>query len=193
MKRLLLRRIAGLPGTDDPAKIADLKQKIIEMKHRGIRYTCEYFRYGNNKRASASFGTIIPRVDICFVLPWMDWALGANLFTPAEKERIFAQLAFVADKIASPDYEAPERGLLRETNIVSAWGASLVLMACMMPDHPHAQSWYHTGMRRLDDLLATGQGPNGAWLEAPHYQQARCADSHGQNRRGKCRLSARHA
>ena len=171
MKRVLLQRIAGQPVTTNQAQIDELKRNIIEMKH-GIRYVVEYFRYGNNRRSAAMFGTIIPRVDIGFVLPWMDLALGADIFTPAEKEQIFAQLAFVADKIASPDYESPGRSLVREPNIETAWSASLVLMACMMPDHPHAHAWYREGMGRLDAILDKWQGPNGAWLESPHYQIA---------------------
>jgi hypothetical protein len=169
MKGLLMQRIAGQPGTATPAQLDDLKRNVVELKH-SIRYAMSYFRYGNNTRSAAMWGTILPRLDVGFTLPWMDYALGADLFTPAEKERYLAQLAFLADKIASPDYLSPERGVVREANIETAWAASLVLMACMMPDHPHAQAWYQEGMSHLDYMLDHWQGPNGAWVEAPHYQ-----------------------
>jgi hypothetical protein len=56
--------------------------------------------------------------------------------------------------------------------MVTAWCGGLVLMASMMPDHPRAKAWYTEGMGRLDYMLEHWQGPNGAWIEAPHYMMA---------------------
>ena len=168
LKRTLFPLIAGQALPKDQRQIADLKQDIAAK----LDNVLAYFRYGNNHRACASFGTLIPRVDIGYVLPPLDLALGAGIYTPAEKARLFAQLAFVADKLYSPDYESPGRSLTGNPNMVTAWCATLVELACMMPEHPHAQAWYNEGMGRLDNMLEKWQGPNGAWLEAPHYMMA---------------------
>ncbi|HOF88774.1 MAG TPA: hypothetical protein PLZ36_11835, partial [Armatimonadota bacterium] len=168
LKRLCLPAIAGQPLTQEQARItaikADLQQKLDAM--------VGYFRYGNNRRGSAMFGTIIPRIDVGYVLPPLDLALGAGLYTPEEQERIFAQLAFVAEKLLSPDYQSPGRSLTGNPNMVTAWCGALVMMACMMPEHPRAKAWYTEGMGRLDYMLEHWQGPNGAWIEAPHYMMA---------------------
>jgi hypothetical protein len=168
MKRVLLPMIAGTGGPTNRVMIDEIKRDIAGKLDAMVAY----FRYGNNRRGGAMFGTMIPRLDIGYVLPPLDLALGAGIYTPEEKARALAQLAFVADKIASPDYCSPGRSLGGNPNMVTAWSAGLVLMACMMPDHPHAPAWYKEGMGRLDGMLDKWQGPNGAWLEAPHYQIA---------------------
>ena len=168
LKSLLLPAIAGQPVTAEPSRVEALKQSLLEKLDDMVAY----FRYGNRGYPAAMFGTFIPRLDIGYVLPPMDLALGAGIFTQEEEERIFAQLAFVADKIYSPDYVSPGRSLTGNPNMVTAWAASLALMACMLPDNPHAPAWYREGMGRVDSMLETWQGPNGGWLEAPHYQMA---------------------
>lgn len=168
LKQLALPLIAGQTTERNQAKIDELKRDIMTKLDAMV----EYFRYGNNRRGSAMFGTIIPRVDIGYVLPPVDIALGAGLFTPQEQERVYARLAFVAEKLASPDYESPGRSLAGNPNMVTAWAAARVLLACLLPDHPDARRWYDEGMARLDAMLDKWQGPSGAWLEAPHYQMA---------------------
>ncbi|MHB9132638.1 MAG: hypothetical protein ACYDBB_16335 [Armatimonadota bacterium] len=168
LKSLCLPAIAGQPLAQDHAKIAAFKADIQTKLDAMVNY----FRYGNNRRGSAMFGTLVPRIDTGYVLPPLDLALGAGLYTPEEQERIFAQLAFVADKIYSPDYTSPGRSLTGNPNMVTAWCGGLVLLACMMPEHPHAKAWYAEGMSRLDNMLEKWQGPNGAWIEAPHYMMA---------------------
>jgi hypothetical protein len=167
VKQVLFPAIAG-QGPVSAAAGAPIKQDLL-AKVQGM---VSYFTYGNKGLPAAMFGTFIPRLEVGQVLPSLDLALGAGLFTPEEKERIFAQLAFVADKIVSPDYVSPGRSLGGNPNMVTNWAAALVLMACMLPDHPHAQAWYQEGMGRLSNMLDTWQGPNGGWLEAPHYQMA---------------------
>ena len=169
LKSICLPAIAGQPlKPEDKAKIDAIKAGI----QKNLDGVLNYFRYGNNGRGSAMFGTVIPRVDLGFVLPSLDLALGAGLYTPAEKERIFAQLAFIGDKLHSPDYESPGRSLTGNPNMVTAWCDGLVELACMIPDHPHAKAWYGEGMGRIDGMLDKWQGPNGSWLEAPHYMMA---------------------
>ncbi len=168
LKRVLFPAIAGQGFGDDAASVQATKEDLLGK----LEAMVSYFTYGNRDLPAAMFGTFIPRLDLGYVLPPMDFALGTDLFTPEEQERIFAQLAFVAAKIYSPDYVSPGRSLGGNPNMVTAWAASLVMMACMLPDHPNAQAWYQEGMGRLDHMLDTWQGPKGGWLEAPHYQMA---------------------
>ncbi len=165
LKKLLLPVIAGQPWPTDKTAREAVKAEL----NKRLDVMMSYFRYGNNNRNSAMFGTLVPRVEAIYTLPRLDLALGTDLYTPAEKERIFAQLAFIGDKIYSPDYISPGRSFAGNPNMVTAWCGSLVLLACMLPDHPYAAAWYKEGMGRIDYMLEHWQGPNGAWLEAPHY------------------------
>lgn len=168
LKQLLLPAIAGQgPAREAPGAAAARESLLGKLATMVGKFT-----YGNQGLPAAMYGTFVPRLDIGYVLPPMDLALGAGLFTPEEEERIFAQLAFVAEKIYSPDYCSPGRGLGGNPNMVTNWAAALVLMACLMPDHPRAPVWYQEGMSRLDNMLDTWQGPKGGWLEAPHYHMA---------------------
>jgi len=168
VKQLLWSLIANNDAPPQPAAVAAFKQQLLKQ----FDHTLEMFRYGNRGYPAAMYGTLIPRIDMPQWLSQLDLALGANVFTQEEEDRIFAQLAFLATKLASPDYVSPGRSLAGNPNMVTAWSASLVLLAAMMPDHPQASAWYREGMGRLDHMLTTWQGPNGGWLEAPHYQVA---------------------
>ncbi len=166
LKSVVLPLIANREAPRDKVKIDAVKAELFKK----LDYTVQYFRYGNNNRNAAMFGSIVVRLDLFNVLLPMDLALGAGIFTPEEEERIFAQLAFVAEKVSSPDYVSPGRWLAGNPNMVTAWCASRILLACMMPDHPQAQQWYKEASERIDGMLEKWQGPTGAWLEAPHYQ-----------------------
>jgi hypothetical protein len=166
LKSVVLPLIADRNAPKDRAKVDAVKADVLKR----LDGLVEHFRYGNYNRNAAMFGSIAVRRDTFDTLLPLDLALGAGIFTPGEEERIFAQLAFVAEKIAGPDYVSPGRSLAGNPNMVTAWCASRVLMACMMPDHPHAKQWYREAMDRIDGMLDKWQGPTGAWLEAPHYQ-----------------------
>jgi hypothetical protein len=165
LKSVLLPLIAGRAAGQDQKRINAVKESILKQLDQMV----EYWRYGNNRRNSAMFGSIVARQNVFYVLLPLDLAMGADIFTPSEQERIFAQLAFVADKLNSTDYVSTGRSYAGNPNMVTNWSASLALMACMMPDHPHAKQWYDNGMGRLDNMLEKWEGPTGAWLEAPHY------------------------
>jgi hypothetical protein len=80
-----------------------------------------------------------------------------------------AQLAFVAYQMASPDTQSPERGWAANPNMTCDWYACLGEIACLISSHPKAKEWFARGYRETRLELDTWAGPNGGWLEAPHY------------------------
>ena len=93
-----------------------------------------------------------------------------RVLSAADRKFVRAQAAFLGYKLASADYYSVKRNYRANPNMTTARHAVLALIACLIPDHPMAKAWAKQGLAEVDRELAQWVGPNGAWLEAPHYQ-----------------------
>ena len=93
-----------------------------------------------------------------------------GLFTPEERRHIQAQLAFLAYRIASPDFLSPARNYRATANMTTMRNTALVLLACVLRGHPQATVWSKDGLEETASAFTHWIGPQGEWLECPHYQ-----------------------
>jgi hypothetical protein len=107
--------------------------------------------------------------DVASTLNILDAALAVGLYSQAEKQRIRAQLAFLAYTLESPLVISPERGYLGNPNMTSVTRSVLGVLACLIADHPRARAWADTAIQRISYELEDWAGEQGGWLEAPHY------------------------
>jgi hypothetical protein len=86
------------------------------------------------------------------------------------RQRMNAQIAFLAYTVNRTDYWSPERGFSANPNMTSAVAAYQTMLGCMIREHPMARTWVANGMRELkDNQLDRWSDSKGGWLEAPHY------------------------
>ena len=100
---------------------------------------------------------------------YIDTILDAPFVTDEERAVMRAQLAFAAYQMASPDTQSPDRGWSANPNMTCAWYSCLGDIACLISSHPMAKEWFARAYREVRLELDTWAGPNGGWLEAPHY------------------------
>ena len=101
-----------------------------------------------------------------------DLAMRPGVLTPEERDRVKAQLAFLGYTLARPLVISPERGFRANPNMTSMARGMLGVVACTIPNHPRARQWAETAVAELEHELEEWCGPNGGWLEAPHYATA---------------------
>ncbi|MEI7938667.1 MAG: hypothetical protein WCK27_18445 [Verrucomicrobiota bacterium] len=99
----------------------------------------------------------------------LDAVLAPGVLASEQRARVRAQLAFLGYALASPSFHSPERGYSANPNMTTAVRCMSGLIACLIPDHPEARAWAQLGIREMAKELDTWTGPNGGWLEAPHY------------------------
>jgi hypothetical protein len=99
----------------------------------------------------------------------LDTVLAPGVLPPADRVRVRAQLAYLGYVLAAPSFHSPERGYSANPNMTTAVRCMSGLIACLIPDHPEARTWAQLGIREMANELDTWTGPNGGWLEAPHY------------------------
>jgi len=98
-----------------------------------------------------------------------DLALSPGVLTPKERTRLKAQLAFLGYTLHSPTFHSPERGYRANPNMTTTARGMLGLIACSIHGHPHARNWAQLALDEMNRELDEWCGPNGGWLEAPHY------------------------
>ena len=99
----------------------------------------------------------------------IDAIMDAPFVTERERSVMRAQLAFAAYQMASPDTQSPERGWAANPNMTCDWYACLGEIACLISSHPQSREWFSRAYRETRLELDTWAGPNGGWLETPHY------------------------
>jgi hypothetical protein len=99
----------------------------------------------------------------------LDTVLSPGVLPPGDRARVRAQLAYLGYALAAPSFHSPERGYSANPNMTTAVRCMSGLIACLIPDHPEAKAWAQLGIREMANELDTWTGPNGGWLEAPHY------------------------
>ncbi|MBI2437444.1 MAG: hypothetical protein HYV36_01325 [Lentisphaerae bacterium] len=139
---------------------AELGRKIIN----GI--SLQGYVDGYVKRGTLSSAPSISSPSVLFVA---DLMLNSPQLTPAERERILAQAAFLGYTLDRPDNWSPERGFSANPNMTTQIRASKVMVACFIPSHPQAKRWVKDGLDELKSQIDNWADANGGWLEAPHY------------------------
>jgi len=99
----------------------------------------------------------------------IDAVLRPDVLSAAELELARSQLAFLAYTLADPSVFSPERGFKGNPNMTTTSRCVLGMIACLIPDHPKAKDWAELGVREMAKELEKWTGPQGGWLEAPHY------------------------
>lgn len=101
-----------------------------------------------------------------------DLAFGYGQLSQADENLIRARLALAAYYIAGDDVVSPERGLAQLENMTAMLYGGLGLVAAVIPDHPLAKQWAARTSEVFEKSLQNWCGPNGGWIECPHYQLA---------------------
>ncbi len=93
-----------------------------------------------------------------------------DVFSEADIRYARAQIAFLAYKLSSPNYYSLERNYRANPNMTTTRYCAMTILACLVPDHPRAKAWAQGGLDEVERELKEWTGPNGGWLESPHYQ-----------------------
>ena len=146
---------------------ADLGRRISELAVEWMQRAVDMYTVQDTL---VSFG-FAPhhQYDVIRALTLADVALGARHLTPAERERIRAQVAFLGYTLVRKDYWDPERGFSANPNMTTMVHAYIVAAAAFIPSHPHATTWAKQSLDELLRQLNEWSDENGGWLEAPHY------------------------
>jgi hypothetical protein len=107
--------------------------------------------------------------EITPALNALDAVLQPGVLSPEQRARVRAQLAFLGYTLASPSVHSPERGFKATANMTTAIRCALGVLACLIPDHPRASDWADLAIHEMATELETWTGPDGGWIEAPHY------------------------
>ncbi len=86
-----------------------------------------------------------------------------------EREVLSARMLFLAYKLASEKYWSPRLGFAANPNMTTLVYAQLAFISFLFPKHPMAETWRKAGVGEMLNEVETWSGPNGGWLEAPHY------------------------
>lgn len=109
-----------------------------------------------------------PIMDLVFQA---DIALSREgLFTEWELKRVNGQLAFLASRLASPDFYSNERNYRATANMTTMRYTTTLLLGCLLPTHPQAKAWAREGLAGVENVFGNWIGPSGEWIESPHYQ-----------------------
>ena len=109
------------------------------------------------------------QTDIMTALSLADLIWSTPYLSPALRERLKAQVAFIGYTVDRADYWSPERGFAANPNMTTAVAAYRAMLGAMIPSHPMAAAWLKDGMSELKRQLDQWSDANGGWREAPHY------------------------
>jgi len=115
---------------------------------------------------------VAPHMLSVLLLPTInltDAVLGSDVLTPEQRQRTFAQLAFLGYTVTRDDYWSPARGFAANPNMTTTVALYQTALASLIPSHPQAKSWAERGLRELQHQLQAWSDEDGGWLEAPHY------------------------
>lgn len=122
---------------------------------------------GRNSGINSALHEIGRRVENAAIIT--DAALGSGILTEEESAVQRARLALMGYGIASGNMVNPERGFRNHPNMTAMMYGGLGMIACALPDHPEARNWASITEKMYLNFLDNWCGPNGSWIEAPHY------------------------
>jgi hypothetical protein len=100
-----------------------------------------------------------------------DALIDSDLVTPEQRPLYRAQIAYLAYKINDPSTWSIERGYRSyNPNMSVSHILARGILACLLPDHPLAQTWVQPAIAQMKIWLAE-VGPEGEWSEGGHYDQ----------------------
>jgi len=151
---------AALASTDD--SLTPLLQVTALAASR--RFAIHFFRHGTgpgmgiapHNWLSAEYG--FGAVDVA-----------SRYLTPEQFRRVRARMLFTGYKFASPNFWSPRLGFGGLPNMTTLVNGALGTIAMLYPNHPDAKKWRAAVEREIHHELKHWMGPNGGWLEAPHY------------------------
>jgi hypothetical protein len=136
--------------------VAEL-QRCVDLLARQDRHPTQGFA------PNRKYDQVIPTLNA------LDGVLQPGVLAPEVRARVRAQLAYLGYTLANPSFHSPERGYNANPNMTTAARCMSGIVGCLIPDHPEARAWAQLGIREMANELDTWTGPNGGWLEAPHY------------------------
>ena len=156
--------IAYILGTGD----SELKRRLAEFASKQLQsvvnlYVRQVLYPTQGAYLPRSYNAATPALNA------LDAVLQPGVLSAGERQRIRAQLAFLGYTLANPSVHSPERGFKANPNMTTAIRCELGVLACLISDHPKAKAWAPMGIDEMRKELETWTGPNGGWLEAPHY------------------------
>jgi len=89
--------------------------------------------------------------------------------TERERQVLRARMLFLAYKLASEKFWSPRLGFAANPNMTTLVYAQLAMISFLFPRHPLAAEWRKAGVGEMFREVENWAGPNGGWLEAPHY------------------------
>jgi len=151
---------AALAATDD--SLTPLLQVTALAASR--RFAIHFFRHGTgpgmgiapHNWLSAEYG--FGAVDVA-----------SRYLTPEQFRRVRARMLFTGYKFSSPNFWSPALGFAGLPNMTTLVNGALGTIAMLYPSHPDAKEWRAAVEREIQHELTHWMGPNGGWLEAPHY------------------------
>jgi hypothetical protein len=150
-------------GTGDPA----LGKHLVETAVRTLQHAVDTFF---DQDYPPVFGLGNSNDDIFQGTFLADAILDSDQLSPELRQRLRAQIAWLAYTVNRDDYWSPERGFCANPNMTTKCAGFRTTLGCMVAAHPLARTWVANGMKELkDNELDTWSDENGGWLEAPHY------------------------
>jgi hypothetical protein len=170
-----LRRSLLHESTLDDFIAYSIASRDPELLNRLSRFALEQLQLSVDlylkQAAYPTVGTDPPRHynEVSLALNVLDSVLGPGTLSPGQRQQVRAQVAFLGYTLASPAVISPERGFSANPNMTTSMRCMLGILACLIPDHPQAKAWAEMGISEMANELENWTGPNGGWLEAPHY------------------------
>ena len=174
----------------DPALLAELLKGGTLPPGAAVRYTPDsgtdlalgaYLLGGGTPEVAAKTG-MLARLRQSLVYDLWGYQFGAagapapilydalidtSVVPDAEKPILRAQMAAYGYRLCDPAVWSAERGYASgNQNMTVTWEISRGLMACAIPDHPMAKTWYRKAERIMEYFLNHMVGPAGEWPEA---------------------------
>jgi len=153
----------GAPHPELEAKLVDLAVNLTQRTAERLLSQNDLVTFGFAPHHQKA-------IENCAALA--DAVLNSDMLTDEAHRRLLAQLAFLGYAVNSPDYWSPERGFCANPNMTTTVAAFQTVLGALLGGHPLAKTWLASGMRELERQLEAWSGPNGGWLEAPHYAMA---------------------
>ncbi|MHB9025792.1 MAG: hypothetical protein ACYC7E_16765 [Armatimonadota bacterium] len=96
-----------------------------------------------------------------------DAVVDGPLLSEAERSVLRAQMAYLGYGLADPTTWSAERGYAsNNSNMTVNFVLGQGLVACTIPEHPMAKTWYRTADRMMEQFMSSMVGPAGEWPEA---------------------------
>jgi hypothetical protein len=154
---------AALLGLTDAAKT----HARCMVMHEGLQCTENILRHVTGPGMGIAPHNWMTSGPTQFLHPLIDLTMPD--LTERERQVLRARMLFLAYKLSSEKYWSPRLGFAANPNMTTLVYAQLAFISFLFPKHPMAEQWRKAGVGEMLREAETWSGPNGGWLEAPHY------------------------